>query len=254
MISHSVALALAREAGADGTFGRLVAAVAYHESRYGAAAYRVPLDLVDVPCTPGARRGYGSAKPPTVPRVIPGALGAIQATATWAGPCAWALDSSPRPDGTTYWYAHAYRSYTDPVEAWRGLVRMLGDSRPSVRTAAMGGRWHDAVVAMRATGYYEGFGASQAARIAGYWAGVARGLYLAGCEIGEIQRMATLRVGSRGDDVREWQCIVGAYPDGAYGPHTDAATRAWQRSQYVVDDGVVGLTSWSVALMREAHP
>lgn len=43
-----------------------------------------------------------------------------------------------------------------------------------------------------------------------------------------------------GEDVRIWQRLVGAEPDGVYGPLTERATRDWQRSHALVPDGIVG--------------
>ena len=37
--------------------------------------------------------------------------------------------------------------------------------------------------------------------------------------------------GSRGGDVVAWQHVVGAYPDGRFGPRTEAAVLAWQAKQ-----------------------
>ena len=44
----------------------------------------------------------------------------------------------------------------------------------------------------------------------------------------------------QGGDVRTVQVIVGATPDGIYGPATDARVRIWQRDHGLVDDGIVG--------------
>jgi peptidoglycan hydrolase-like protein with peptidoglycan-binding domain len=67
------------------------------------------------------------------------------------------------------------------------------------------------------------------------------------------QSMPTLRLGSSGASVATWQGILrrdsgisgftGAL-DGKFGPATDAATRAWQRSSGLAADGVVGPNTW----------
>jgi peptidoglycan hydrolase-like protein with peptidoglycan-binding domain len=55
----------------------------------------------------------------------------------------------------------------------------------------------------------------------------------------------TLKVGSKGDDVKRWQRIIGVTDDGNFGPKTKAATQAWQSSHGLVADGVVGPKTWA---------
>lgn len=57
-----------------------------------------------------------------------------------------------------------------------------------------------------------------------------------------------LRQGCAGTAVKIWQTIAGATPDGHFGPKTDAATRAWQKSRGLTADSVVGLKTWTEAL------
>lgn len=52
--------------------------------------------------------------------------------------------------------------------------------------------------------------------------------------------MTWIEKGSEGDYVRAWQRIVGARPDGKFGPATEAKVRAWQASRGVDPDGVIG--------------
>lgn len=54
-----------------------------------------------------------------------------------------------------------------------------------------------------------------------------------------------LRRGSRGDAVRYVQGKVGAAADGIFGPKTDAAVKAFQRSHGLVVDGIVGPRTWA---------
>jgi peptidoglycan hydrolase-like protein with peptidoglycan-binding domain len=59
--------------------------------------------------------------------------------------------------------------------------------------------------------------------------------------------MQTLHVGSSGPDVVTWQKIIGVDADGAFGPATEAATKAWQTSHGLDPDGIVGPMTWSKA-------
>lgn len=54
-----------------------------------------------------------------------------------------------------------------------------------------------------------------------------------------------LRLGSRGDDVRSVQAILGEVQDGIYGDVTRAAVRAWQQARGLAADGVVGPATWA---------
>jgi peptidoglycan hydrolase-like protein with peptidoglycan-binding domain len=50
----------------------------------------------------------------------------------------------------------------------------------------------------------------------------------------------TLRSGSRGDDVRRLQGVIGARQDGVFGPETERKLRAWQRNHGLAADGIAG--------------
>ena len=56
----------------------------------------------------------------------------------------------------------------------------------------------------------------------------------------------SVRYGSRGEDVKWVQRIVGAKPDGQFGRKTRAAVRRWQRKYKVRPyDGIVGKITWA---------
>lgn len=59
------------------------------------------------------------------------------------------------------------------------------------------------------------------------------------------KEVTTIRLGSRGLPVKEWQSKLGLAADGVFGPITEAETRAWQRSHGLVPDGVVGPRTWA---------
>lgn len=64
----------------------------------------------------------------------------------------------------------------------------------------------------------------------------------------------TIREGSRGELVQKWQRIVGAKPDGAFGPKTKAATVVWQAGRGLTADGIVGPLTWGAALAGDTEP
>jgi len=62
--------------------------------------------------------------------------------------------------------------------------------------------------------------------------------------------MQTLKVGSRGDDVKAWQKILGmtgSNVDGVFGTGTANATRIYQQAHALAPDGVVGPATWAKA-------
>lgn len=57
----------------------------------------------------------------------------------------------------------------------------------------------------------------------------------------DAQGNQSLRIGARGEAVKEVQKIVGAQPvDGDWGPKTDAAVKAWQKEHGLEADGIWG--------------
>jgi len=56
----------------------------------------------------------------------------------------------------------------------------------------------------------------------------------------------TLKRGSRGDAVKTVQAKIGVTADGIFGPGTEAAVRAFQRSKNAVADGIVGPETWAL--------
>lgn len=53
-----------------------------------------------------------------------------------------------------------------------------------------------------------------------------------------------LKRGSKGDAVRELQTILKITVDGDFGPKTEAAVKAFQKSKKLVADGIVGPYTW----------
>lgn len=55
----------------------------------------------------------------------------------------------------------------------------------------------------------------------------------------------TLKIGSKGEDVKKLQEKLGLKPDGNFGPVTEKALKEWQAKNGFVSDGVVSDESWS---------
>lgn len=54
-----------------------------------------------------------------------------------------------------------------------------------------------------------------------------------------------LKVGSNGEDVKKLQEKLGIGADGSFGPGTEKAVKAWQSSNGLTPDGIVGDGTWS---------
>ncbi len=57
--------------------------------------------------------------------------------------------------------------------------------------------------------------------------------------------MLLLKLGSQGDDVKTLQAKLGLTVDGAFGPNTETAVKAWQGAHNLTADGIVGPATWS---------
>jgi len=58
--------------------------------------------------------------------------------------------------------------------------------------------------------------------------------------------MNTIKLGSRGEDVKVLQMYLGINPDGVFGINTDKKVKEWQKSKGLVADGVIGPKSWAI--------
>lgn len=56
---------------------------------------------------------------------------------------------------------------------------------------------------------------------------------------------ATIRLNSKGEDVKYLQQLLGITADGDFGPKTDAAVKEFQKRHGLVADGVVGAKTWA---------
>jgi peptidoglycan hydrolase-like protein with peptidoglycan-binding domain len=70
--------------------------------------------------------------------------------------------------------------------------------------------------------------------------------------------LPTLRLDSKGDDVKYLQVILNFYGydlkvDGVFGSKTEAAVKKFQKSRKLTADGIVGRKTWD-ALLAEYSP
>jgi len=63
--------------------------------------------------------------------------------------------------------------------------------------------------------------------------------------------MTTIKLGSKGEDVKVLQKYLGLTPDGNFGPNTDKKVKEWQKSKGLTPDGVVGPKSWAIILPQQ---
>lgn len=169
-----------------------------------------------------------------------------------AAPAFLYMDTSPQQDGSSVPYPMYFRSY-GVDEAAGGFLRTLYvvHGRESVRLAAERGDLYEVSRLLRATRYYEGFGADQEARIANHHKSLVRSAVAVARALGwsmpdnsPLPR-PTLREGATGEDVRYLQATVGVDQDGRFGPRTAAALREWQVAHGLLGDGVAGPATWA---------
>jgi len=54
-----------------------------------------------------------------------------------------------------------------------------------------------------------------------------------------------LKKGDNNEDVKKLQIKLGVEPIGNFGPKTEAAVKAWQKANGLIDDGIVGNDTWN---------
>lgn len=63
--------------------------------------------------------------------------------------------------------------------------------------------------------------------------------------------MTTIKLGSKGEDVKVLQKYLGLTPDGNFGPNTDKKVKEWQKSKGLYPDGIIGPKSWAIILQKQ---
>jgi peptidoglycan hydrolase-like protein with peptidoglycan-binding domain len=54
-----------------------------------------------------------------------------------------------------------------------------------------------------------------------------------------------LKLGSKGEEVKQLQTKLGLTSDGSFGPGTEKAVKEWQINNGLTSDGIIGDKSWS---------
>ena len=60
--------------------------------------------------------------------------------------------------------------------------------------------------------------------------------------------MNTIKLGSKGEDVKILQKFLGLNTDGSFGPNTDKKVKEWQKANGLYPDGIIGPKSWAIIL------
>lgn len=173
-------------------------------------------------------------------------------------------DTHPNPDGTSTPYSICFAKYATPVDGCARVALVMfgspGKPKPALERA-IAGDLYGVSAAMRAQGYYEGFGRTQAERIANHHKALLKAVTAISRAIGEPMpngdepHPPTIRLGSRGEAVRDWQRALNAWrdddadlaTDGAFGRITEARTKMFQAAHGLLADGVVGHLTWQAA-------
>ena len=62
--------------------------------------------------------------------------------------------------------------------------------------------------------------------------------------------MNTIKIGSKGEDVKTLQKLLGLTVDGDFGVNTDKKVKEWQTANNLVADGIVGAKTWEKLLSQ----
>lgn len=193
-------------------------------------------------------------------------MGAVQ---SGRPPCSLATgfeytDTHPNPDGTSTPYSICFKKYASPTLGAADVARIMygkpGAHKPAL-ARAIAGDMYGVSAAMRAQGYYEGFGRTQAERIANHHKWLMRHVTAIAQALQEPMPDGveppppTIRRGSHGEVVKEWQRTLNydlpslepLVCDGAFGRLTESRTIAWQKQHGLKADGIVGPATWGKA-------
>ncbi len=212
-------------------------------------------------------------------------MGAIQ-RGGWSGSFFEYTDTHPNADGTSTPYKIGFRKYATAQAGFEDLckvVYLVNPQRKRALVAAAAGDVQAFSAALHAYPcYYEGFGATDAIRIANHAKAVTSAIWQQCSEIGdplpssiasaqpalnhaqagaaisaadhEFEAVVpALLLGARGPAVGVWQAIVGAKVDDDFGGETQTKTRTWQLAHHLPPTGVVQEPDLIVAGLMPAH-
>jgi hypothetical protein len=240
MTTHAQGLALARTACTTyfGEFNdgemRAVAGVACYETHYS-----------------DGWRGAGGGS---------NNMGAEQCGSGYKGDRFVYVDTHPNADGTSTKYRAEFRRYPTKAAGMLALVPivLVNRGRETVREAARAGDWGGVSAELHRTGYYEGFGATVADRIANHKRALVRSIYSARGETAPRMPVAGLPTLRKGSTLREAVVVLQrelrAAADGLFGPVTEALVKRAQRDCGIAADGVVGPTTWRILMGDDYTP
>jgi putative peptidoglycan binding protein len=181
-------------------------------------------------------------------------MGAIQ-QGGWSGAVFTYTDTHPNADGTSTPYKIGFRKYSSAVDGFVDLCKVVyvvfSTRKEALAAAGRGDILAFSTALHKYPCYYEGFGATDAARIANHAKAVTNAIRLQCAEIGDPLPplvvptgplptvVPALLLGAKGPSVSAWQAIVGVAQDGDFGALTQSATRAWQTKHGLPPNGVV---------------
>ena len=185
-------------------------------------------------------------------------MGAIQGTGP-AGSFVY-TDTHPNAGGTNTPYQIAFRRYRSVVEGWADLVNVVyvNRGRARVREAAKAGDWYGVSKALHETGYYEGYGRTEAERVANHHRALSRAIAAADGAalpaIGVPTLPPTIRHGSTGEAVKLLQRELAEVATGVFDEDLDAHVRYYQDYHGLIADGIVGPTTWRTLFGDDFSP
>lgn len=65
--------------------------------------------------------------------------------------------------------------------------------------------------------------------------------------------MTTIKLGSKGDQVKYIQQLLGLTVDGDFGPMTEKSVKEWQAKHKLTADGIIGNKTWDVMFIQHKH-
>lgn len=249
MITDAQAVRLADQAivatgiGSSGTIGAIVSlfACALHETLFGSGWHGAGKDSHN--------------------------QGAIQCGG-WTGERFVYVDTHPNADGSSTKYTACFRAYPDDPGGWSDLAKVMYKGRRArVLEAALREDWKGVSEAMKLTGYYEGFGKTDADRVANHLRAMMRGVKRALAVLGApdvvlppsaiTEIPETIHLGHVGETVKLAQRNLQIAADGIFGRVTQVAVRKYQTEHLAVCrkvDGVVGPLTWTALLTDDYIP